>query len=244
MLPQGVAKQLAALDVDERASLSTALRVFNRQVGELTVGTICSGSDVVVYVLEVLCRAVEDACGVTFRWRHAWSCESVGWKRQWALQHFSPGAMFADANDLLQSTARCEIQNDIVSIEPVFAVIAGFECDSVSALNKRFQDYRGSCLQERSGKTGHSGCACLDFLRIHRPCFFVFENVVGLLAAGKNGTRDIDTLLECTESFGYLSTYKVLNAESYGSYCVCVCSSHLDCIAFQKVVREGVPPAL
>lgn len=54
----------------------------------------------------------------------------------------------------------------------------------------------------------------LEFINKIRPRIFVFENVEGFISY--NGGKVLDDLIKKTSSFGYHTSYKLINAEKYG----------------------------
>ena len=67
---------------------------------EISVGTLCSGSEMYISSLPELQRAIRAGTGTEVRFRHAWSCEVARWKREWIWRNFAPPRIFSDAADL------------------------------------------------------------------------------------------------------------------------------------------------
>jgi len=75
------------------------------ETGQIRLGSACSGTDGVCYVLEIMFKAWHEAFGINLRIDHRWSCESVDWKQQFILDHFEPKVMFPDALKLKHEQA-------------------------------------------------------------------------------------------------------------------------------------------
>ena len=90
-------------------------------------------------------------------------------------------------------------------LEPVDVIVGGFPCQDVSIAGKR------------EGLVGSRSGLWFEFLRVLeelRPKWVVVENVPGLLSS--NGGRDFAVILQGLAEFGYLSAWRVLDAQYYG----------------------------
>lgn len=93
------------------ASTVLALRkrvqdLFDATGGQILLSTACSGSDVVVTVINAIAKKLEGMFGITFTVVHDFSCESVEMKRNWIKTHFAPRHIFPDIERL---AAVCEV---------------------------------------------------------------------------------------------------------------------------------------
>lgn len=71
--------------------------------GKLLVGTACSGSDLIVLVMEALTRHWRRTYGVRLEVAHVFACESVQWKCDWIGRHFKPQCVYNDIRNLKAS---------------------------------------------------------------------------------------------------------------------------------------------
>jgi DNA (cytosine-5)-methyltransferase 1 len=107
---------------------------------------------------------------------------------------------------------------DLINLEKVNGIIAGFPCQSFSIAGKRegFSDTRGNLFFN-----------LYEVLKRARPDFFILENVKGLLSHDAGMT--FDTILTClaksvnsqhlfpaAESLNYNVHYQILNTKDYG----------------------------
>jgi len=110
---------------------------------------------------------------------------------------------------LLSRKFGVKIYDDVRTItrdaEPVDVICGGFPCQDVSIAGKR-----AGLVGERSG-------LWFEFYRILqelKPGWVVIENVPGLLSS--NGGKDFATILLGLGNIGYLSTWRILDAQYFG----------------------------
>ena len=165
-------------------------RVGNRYGQDLgncvSVGSICSSSDLVVPMMEALSGlfdkalanpGVEAATTKGVKFDHAFSCEIEPWKREWIHTHWKPRHIFHDARKLGYK----QRQPDDVTLEDAEApgvdlLWAGFSCVDCSQMNKdkdiweeRFDSGEGATTQTLSGT--------LSYVDWARPPVVILENV-------------------------------------------------------------------
>lgn len=112
-------------------------------------------------------------------------------------------------------TYRCNIGNhiqiddirniDISKIPKADVVIGGIPCQSFSIAGKRLglKDTRGTLFYEYA-----------KVVKAVQPKAFVIENVKGLV--NHDGGNTLKAIISVMESFGYIVSYKVLNASDFG----------------------------
>ena len=64
-----------------------------------------------------------------------------------------------------------------MAIKPVLLNFAGFECDSISAMNNKRKLFT-TCVADGEGKTGRTAQATLSYTVTHRPLISLWENVL------------------------------------------------------------------
>jgi hypothetical protein len=77
---------------------------INITQGKLDVGTVCSGTDIWIAVLERLGSFWDLTFGLKFTIQHVLSCESVEYKQRFIAAHFTPTMIIGDLFDLVQQT--------------------------------------------------------------------------------------------------------------------------------------------
>ena len=131
--------------------------------------------------------------GIRIEIRHCFSCDSSAKKQMWISAHWQPEFLFDDITCLGRkrgSTAG----GGAASIPYTDHFAAGFECDSVSALNQS-SALNHDCVSQRAGKTGVTAGGLVDYLESHHPATFFAENVKKLAASKAAGKSNLATLL-------------------------------------------------
>ena len=190
------------LSVDQKFALWVALK----HVGNLEVGTVCSGTECPILVLkrlhEVAAAILEPMFGSQFgksefSISHVFSTEVEDEKRRFIQHVMSATHSFKDVEELTSETQRWETQQMIidraageerkVKIPKVNFLVGGFPCKDVASMNKnRGQNDRN--VWECKGKTGRTFFHICRYLEEHHPLMCLFENVKGLAKLPKNAT--------------------------------------------------------
>ena len=190
--------------------------------GRLSVGTACSGTDVLIHVLaDWLVPWWNKTFGLSIEVDHAFSCEVVEWKASWILAHFKPRYLFSDLFDLAKDTARDLISNGLAPVPSVSCFACGVECDTLSQLNNHRDP---DCVSTGTGKTGTTAVACFQYLRRHRPQFFFVENVRTLASESKASSscriqqskNPLQLITEWANHLGYVISSHLLDSCHYG----------------------------
>ena len=143
-------------------SLSENLRaIYSACDGNFTLGTACSGTDLVV----VVWKSIFDACANRFGDRmtlfHAYSCENVEFKQHFISTFHSGAKLFGDIVDLKElqaKTVATELEDsEMIPVPKAFAIVFGVECDSISSCNKNRSDNFSTLDDHTPSATGRSG---------------------------------------------------------------------------------------
>ena len=105
-------------------------------VVDRTLGTGCSGIDVLVPSLLMLCASLCAKYRLTqLEWEQLWSCDIEVGKQRWLRDVMKVPTIFADMCKMPSGKAFCFAQQCIRSANAVFAFSRGFSCQSVSSAN-------------------------------------------------------------------------------------------------------------
>ena len=144
----------------------------------LTVGTGCSGSEVIMLVLSKLADVWRSTFGISITFRHLFSIESVHWKRQWIMKHFRPELLFTDITCVHGSDSLHDaISGELKPLPACHFFFCGIECDSISGLNGQADP---GYIQAGHGKSGETASGCFEYIRKRRPLLWMVENVRAL----------------------------------------------------------------
>lgn len=93
--------------------------------------------------------ALSDLLGVSMSFKHMFSVEKVDWKRDFIQDHFSPCCVFSDTIELSNNewVGYDFMSQKNIQLPSIQWLTAGFECDTVSGLN-RFSTAKSSCISE------------------------------------------------------------------------------------------------
>ena len=146
----------------------------------LTWASICSGSEIILFVLLAISSAYKEA-GLSIEFTHVFSCESNPAKRVWIRKVFeevgvAEGCMFKRAEDMGGATAWCEVHKKRCPIPGADIMVAGTSCKDLSKANKNRNPkaFQQSSTPGNSANTFH-GLA--DWLMAHAVTMLFFENV-------------------------------------------------------------------
>ena len=107
---------------------------------EVTWGSICSGTDAVLFVLAAVAAAYAKI-GVTMRFVHCFSCEASASVQKWiqglhSLECGMSGCLFEDATCMGDRCATCKIHGQKCRVPCVDLSISGTSCKDFSKANK------------------------------------------------------------------------------------------------------------
>ena len=165
------------------------------KAGMCQFGTLSSGTDICMKVVEQLVEFWEDQYDIKVPYTQAFAVEADNAKANWlAKQIFSQGGevkhqstnntcIYYDNSDMCNSSARCRVHEMQVPtgccVKHCRVVAAGFTCKARSSLNCRVKETRG-CVQKGTEGTGESWAAVYGFIMAHHPDAFIGENVMNL----------------------------------------------------------------
>ena len=201
--------------------------------GQFTIGTLCSGTDLMVTWVAAIVSACSARCGsgTSSDWVHLFSCEYIKWKRDWIEQNFSPRHLYSCVHEVASGKAFDIISQTAGEVGRVAALWAGFSCKSVSGLNNRASEF-ARCVYEGSGTTGATCRSVLRYISWARPWLVFLENVAkfavrSTLAAFGHArvldptrdkiTKNLEDLLDILEAFGYTCVCMIMSPACFGS---------------------------
>lgn len=202
-------------------SLRDNLERLSKECPEITLGTACSGSDIVVIVLRELIDYWEQAFGVSFRLRQSFACESNKAVQNFLLTQFPEcEALLPDSSHLGMDWAPTVhgLSSKLARIQSVVLYVAGFVCKSRSPLNNGSPANVG-CVQRGQGLTGKSFRSVASYIEKHRPAAVAFENLKALDQPTDTGVSDTDWILRWFREQGYMPFVYRVEAADHGSPC-------------------------
>lgn len=147
------------LSVSRLMSLQRNLKAAHRLEMPLRVGTGCAGTDLIQHSLNCL-RAVwanDYNCDAVVQ--HCFSVEKDPARVRFLREHWEPERLYIDMEGLIADRGFDVISNSEVAFPDIDIWICGFECDSISPLNRNASLNRscGSTQSEKTGSFGVSG---------------------------------------------------------------------------------------
>lgn len=197
-----------------------------RQAGSSLFGSLCSGTDICMKVVEELMDYWSQQYDITVEYSQAFATEIDNDKAEWLLGQIAnqdgEPCLFHDNQDMKQTHARCRVHEDAVPggclVKHCRVTAAGFTCKSRSSLNARASHNRG-CVQRATDTTGESWAAVYAYVCKHHPDAFIAENVMGLNAdvPGSDET-DAEFIVRKLKEAGYGTVEMLeLDATRFGS---------------------------
>ena len=122
------------------------------------------------------------------------ACDYDRWAKKSYLTNYTPKIFYDNVSTRDHSCAPY-----------VDLYVAGFPCQAFSIAGKRagFEDTRGTLFFD-----------LLQYLKAHRPKYFLLENVKGLINHNKGNTYRV--IMECLRELKYKLYAKVLNTKNFG----------------------------
>ena len=184
--------------------------------GQLSIGTGCSGTDVVVHVAGLILKSWHNMFGIDIKLVHALSCENTPFKQEFIAHHFDPGHIFPDLHQL-NGTSAMDIHGALVAIPLLHIWVCGIECDSISALNTHSHQNK-SCIEDdgTDTRTGNTARSCMQFIKDRKPMMFILENVKNLAAKSHKEASNLETLIKMANRCGYYVSTSLVNTSAYG----------------------------
>lgn len=205
------------LDFDDIVRLSSHLETWAKRAGtaELTLGTGCSGSDIVVCVLRKLVSFWDDHFRVSLRVRHVMSVEQAPKVQEFLLEQTRPEVLFKDVCDLGNDRAYDILSGVDKPIPDCHVWVYGSECDNLSTLNSSTRQ-QGSISSGAPNKSGQTAAGCLRYVEKHKPAVVVIENVANMDAGSQFRESDKEYLERVLKSHGYSVFTRLMDARQSG----------------------------
>lgn len=162
--------------------------------GPLSVGSICSGSDVAAHCHAALADALRRKTDIEPLVQMAFACEKDPQKASFlAAMHPQTKLIFAEAGELCQRIALDTKTATKQAVPSVTGICAGFPCTDVSRLNKFHSSSSNmSCAASQTMRTGAVFGSIIRYLKEHNEniSFAILENVTTLATPPKkNGVN-------------------------------------------------------
>ena len=189
-------RQLSQMSVQQLDSLTQGVKgLVSTSGGRLKIGTMCSGSDLMVPVFKQLWARISQYCELlAAEVEHLFAVEVDQQKQRWILENGSPTFLFKDITLMGEQTGMDLCSQQEVSIPRCDIVYVGFSCEAFSFLNQnRANSEYANALRDRAGSSGRTFGGLVEYARVHRPTLIIIENVPSLMA-GKQGERNLEEL--------------------------------------------------
>ena len=204
---------LKRLDAPQRRQLQDAVSAVAQTGQPLRVGTLCSGTDSPVPVLQHLAKALRRGIKI----EHTFSCEFDPQKQEWIKANF-PGLkyLFGDVTRVGHKSGMAfnVLTRTMVRVPAVDVVIAGFVCKSVSTENNERKDH-SECINRGTGQTGATFRGVRNYIRRFKPRVVICENVEGLTRRIGGKAPQIQNVMKVFKSVGYSANWQVLDTCDY-----------------------------
>ena len=237
-------EQYTNLNVDKVIMVQQQLEKFIRDYdGVLTVGTGCSGSDLIMTILKCLKTYWKTVWDLDLRIEHKFSVEKEPYKQQFILQHHRPQHLFGDVTTLADGAPQVEIKTGAeVEVPDVSLWASDFECDNWSGLSSEFRSGQTvGCVGQNSGKSGKTCIGCMTYIVKYRPRMVLLENVKNLMGGQVSDKMSVDLhkVIETLNEAGYVAHFEILSSLAYG------CAQHRDRLyLFAVLVSPETVPQL
>ena len=173
----------------------------------ITVGTICSGSEVVVMCLLLIMLHYQEM-GVNLKFVYSFGCELKTGVQNWIMQLIAelqrnhslfvadPGCLFARAEDMGNPTALCVKHGRLCAVPHVDMIIAGTSCKDFSRAGGQGNSVSSVLTQPTTpGGSAQQFYGLMGYLQIHAISILLLENVDTLEDTGKEATDATRTLV-------------------------------------------------
>ena len=147
--------------------------------GKIMFGTMCSGMEVVCWALLAIQTSLRTVLQLEANFIHTFAVELHPGKRDFIKNYYKPGAIYGNVLGMAQDELLDWRSGTVKHVPRVQVLVAGFECDSVSAQNNtrgEFQD----CVARGVGSTGTTFKGILLYIHKHKPIVVILENVPAL----------------------------------------------------------------
>ena len=187
------------------------------KLGVVTVGSMCSGSNVTSVLVADLLQVLK-----TGKFHDAFACE-FDKSKQGFLKYVAEWLgedshnIFGDINVMGGHSAHCvnnDNRNCAIPAAPLITT-CGFSCKNFSRLyyNEKREQILHNMLEDGKGSSGNT-CQCmLAYLKTHSPAFHIWENVPSILQY--NQKNNLDYLLKALLKAGYVCATDMFLSSDY-----------------------------
>ncbi len=226
---------------------------FNKLIGALkvlqgtplTLGTVCSGTDMPSYILNKICDQWFNRYGIRVQVHHVFSCDSNPVAQSWILRHFTPRILFRDIVEVGSKDAAFDVKTQQAQAVPVVQLaIAGTECDNYSALNFHTRAGAEGVASTGSVKSGSTLEGLLSYIVKCKPRLVVWEN------SDKAKVADLTHLTNLLWVIGYVVAWQKVDASDFSLqsrpriYLVAAWSKAVESVAKEKAITDSVKEAI
>eukprot|EP00969_Alexandrium_andersonii_P367306 15470436-Alexandrium_andersonii.AAC.1 len=199
--------------------LAQNLRATTNSVQEITIGTACSGTDIIIKVAESIAKAWRETYDICFHIVHAFACEKDPEKQDNLTRQFPElSIIFNDINDLSETKATNVISGTLTPVPWVFMFACGFVCKSRTRLSSKASQNRNCIQNSTDAETAFTFNAARDYIQSARPNTVILENVIELdEGSEEGGDSDAAYVLGVLKDLGYVATVHRFNCKDYGS---------------------------
>ncbi|CAK0879848.1 unnamed protein product, partial [Prorocentrum cordatum] len=175
----------------------------------ITVGTVCSGSDMPLCVPQKLCDFWEANFNIRPAIAHAFSCDISPMAQQFILRHHAPRYLFGDIAEMGKDMAFDVRSQELKPVQRVTVLIGGTECDNFSGLNFSTRAGEDGCAASGSGKSGTTLKGYMGYVERHLPLLALWEN------SDKTKAVDIEYMCQFLARLNYVVTWEKVDASDF-----------------------------
>ena len=146
----------------------------------ITIGTACSGSDMLLNVTDALLEYWKSEFGVALRVQAEFACEREAKKQAFLIEQFGAPCIFQDVSELSGARATDVVSGQARRVPAVTLFASGFSCVSRSKLNNN-RKKNVHCVQSQQGETRATYAGTVGYIRTYSPQILILENVVDLM---------------------------------------------------------------
>jgi len=145
----------------------------------LSLGTMCSGTDVCALAAHALCRGASKRIKKQVVLEHRFSCDLNKAKQRFIAAFSGPDHIFNNVTQLGSGRARDALTDSMRTVPSTDVAIAGFVCKDVSHMNSRSHQAR-ACVSSSSLRTGSTLRGVFEYCENARPRIVILENVTAI----------------------------------------------------------------
>lgn len=171
--------QLAKTHGEQVKAMMDSFRQGAEAPARITVGSVFSGTDIGIQVLDTVLQAMGSAIGTSAEVVHMYSCEQSSWKMEWVLAHTRPKFLFRDAAEMANEAAFDILSKQHQRVPAVHCLLAGFVCRDMSSMSSNRQQY-GSAIELGRGQSASTFWHLVRLMKAKPPALCFIENVPGM----------------------------------------------------------------